>query len=131
MSNKFWIGLAAIGGAAWWLLRSKPAGADGTVHPVENGTTLSGQGTSAYGQFPGLTQAGAAGAGNTAGGSDPSGSLDNSRVFDPYAQSQADPLLSGIDMATGLPYPDRSASLDDNPWQTSADGSTIYSVSKG
>lgn len=111
MSNQFWLALAAVGGAYWLFGRPKaaassaPAGASPpSLVPAPGG------GSSAYGQFPGLSEGGAAGV-VTDPYSGPSGTLDNSRVFDPGAQAQAT-VWSAIDPATGLPYPDRSMQLD-------------------
>jgi hypothetical protein len=115
MSNHFWIGLAAIAGGGYLLLRKpKPAagadasrtaapgafqgsqgGAEALTDYPTGAAALAGTagGVSAYGQYPGNMQAGAAGVDSSASGA--SGTLDNSRVFDPYAQSQADPQWDG------------------------------------
>ncbi len=132
MSNNFWIGLAVIGGAAYFLWPKKAAaGTAANPSEVAGGTTLTGgPDVSAYGQYPGLSQNGVAGVNTTQSGGS-SGTLDNSRVFDPYAQAQAT-VWSSVDPATGLPYVDRSMQLDGGgtgEW-TQGDGYQYRSVSE-
>jgi hypothetical protein len=89
MSDSFWVAVLLGGGAAYlyWnhQVNAQKYGADGLpLGGVEPGG-FTGQGTNTYGPFPGTQSVGAAGQSQV--GLD---TTDNSRLFDPYAQSASE-----------------------------------------